>query len=237
MAGHSKWKNIKHKKAATDAKKAKEFSKLNKEITVSARLHGGELEHNPQLRLLLQKAKQINMPQENAMRAIKKGTGTLAHAKYESHTYEGYGPHGIAVIVETLTDNKNRAVAEVRSTFTKYGGKIAENGAVNWMFERCGIIRGHNDTISEDTLLESLLDYGIKDISHEHNTWHISCEPTALEQVKQAASNVITIHEAHLEWIPTSHVHLTSEQEQKACDFLEIIEDLEDVQNIYTNLA
>ncbi len=164
MSGHSKWATIKHKKAKEDAKRGKVFTKLIKEITVAAKA-GGDPAGNPRLRTLLDNAKEVNMPQENVTRAIKKGTGELPGVSYQSQMYEGYGPGKIAIIVDVLTDNKNRAVADLRHLFVRKGGVLAENGAVQWMFDRMGIIRGSGSNVTEDKLIELLLDYDVKDIS------------------------------------------------------------------------
>ncbi|MCL5875218.1 MAG: YebC/PmpR family DNA-binding transcriptional regulator [Candidatus Dependentiae bacterium] len=237
MAGHSKWKQIKHKKALLDAKKGKQFTKLIKEISIAARMGGGDPTGNPRLRLLLEKGKEINMPQENAVRAIKKGTGELPGQQYEAYTYEGYGPGNIAVIVDVLTDNKNKAIAEMRHVFTRNGGRIAENGSVSWMFEKAGVVEIQDNGISEDTLLEQLLDYDVKDIKREENTITITCEPKSLEDVKQALhAQGLKVLEAELEWIPKNTVALSTEQEDRAVEFLNALEELEDVQNVYTNL-
>ena len=164
MSGHSKWSTIKHKKAALDAKRGKAFTKLIKEITIAARLGGGDPTGNPRLRLLIDKAKEINMPTENTMRAIKRGTGELPGVSYEENTYEGYGPNGIAVIVDTFSDNKNRTVSELRHIFSSKGGNLAEHGAVSWMFEKMGVVKANDGSMTEEKLLETLIDYDINDI-------------------------------------------------------------------------
>lgn len=240
MSGHSKWSTIKHKKAIIDSKRGKAFTKLIKEITVAARLGGGDTEGNgnPRLRTLLEKAKAINMPLDNAVRAIKKGTGELPGVNYEAYMYEGYGPEGIAVIVETLTDNKNRTVGELRHAFSAKGGNLAENGAVNWMFEKMGSLKGKADNLSEDSLLEMLLDFDIADLSIDEGTFFITCAPKALDAVKQALlSKNIAVESAELEWVPKDSIKLDDAAAQKAYDFLNFIEDLDDVQNVYTNLG
>jgi len=238
MAGHSKWKTIKHKKAAADAKRGKEFTKLIKEITIAARSGGGDPTGNPRLRTLLDKAKKINMPQDNVTRAIKKGTGELPGQQYESHLYEGYGPGGIAVMVDVLTDNKNKAIADLRHMFSKKGGNISESGTVGWMFERLGAIRIDESPLSEDQLLEALLDHDIQDISKDNTITTILCNPKALEEVSTAARNMgCTIDEAEVEWIAKSPLALSEQNEKKAIEFLDAIEELEDVQNVYTNLG
>ena len=237
MAGHSKWKNIKRKKAVTDAHKAKAYTKLIKDITVAARM-GGDPQHNPTLRLLLEKSRKANMPQENALRAIKKGTGELPGVYYEAHQYEGYGPNGIAVIVEVLTDNKNRAIAEVRNIFSRKGGSLAETGAVNWMFERKGVIHGKSENISEDALLESLLDYDISNIEKEDETVTITCATQDLDAVKNKLQSLhVAIEDAEPAWVAKTNIDLPAGKEEQAVDFLGALEDLEDVQNVYTNLA
>lgn len=237
MAGHSKWKNIKRKKAVTDAHKAKVYTKLIKDITVAARSGGGEPANNPHLRMLLEKARKSNMPHENALRAIKKGTGELPGVQYESHQYEGYGPGGIAVIVEVLTENKNRAIAETRAVFTRKGGSLGETGSVNWMFERKGVVRCKG-TSSEDALLEALIDYNVADISHDEELWTITCDPHDLEVVKEMLSNMrMSLEEAELEWVAKNNVEVPEEKQEQAVDFLSSLEDLEDVQHVYTNLA
>jgi YebC/PmpR family DNA-binding regulatory protein len=238
MAGHSKWKQIKHKKALADSKRAKQFTKIIKEISIAARRGGGDPQGNPRLRFLLEKSKEINMPQENAIRAIKKGTGELPGSHYESYEYEGYGPGGIAVIIEVLTDNKNKAIAELRHAFSRNGGSLADAGAVNWMFEKSGVILAHKNHITEDQLLEELLSYDIKEISKEDDIYSIVTDAGCMEEVKNSLTvKGFSIKECELEWIPKNVIALQGEPEQKALDFLQALEELEDVQNLYTNLA
>lgn len=238
MSGHSKWSTIKHKKAKEDAKRGQSFTKIIKEITVAARLGGGDPAGNPRLRLLLDKAKSINMPQENSTRAIKKGTGELPGQQYESYTYEGYGPESIAVIVEVLTDNKNKAIAELRHFFSRNGGAIAENGAVSWMFKRLGVLRIAAIGLTEDTLLEYLIEYDIKDIVIENDTITITSDPRALDEIKQVLiSRGIKVESAEPEMVPDNTIDLSGEDEEKAYNFLSGLEELDDVQNVYTNLA
>jgi YebC/PmpR family DNA-binding regulatory protein len=237
MAGHSKWKNIKHKKAAADAKKAKKFTKLLKEITVAARSSGGDLAANPHLRTLIQKANEINMPKENYQRAIKRGTGEIAGNAYESFFYEGYGCCGIAVIVEVLSDNKNRAAAELRAAFGHNGGVLGETGSVGWMFDKVGIINLEKNILSEDQLLESLLDFPISDISIEENSATVICDISALNSVKMHLEYMkLCIDEAIVGYHPKTFITLTDEEMDKASNFLTILEDLEDVQNVFSNI-
>ena len=237
MSGHSKWKTIKHKKAATDAQKAKKYTKLIKDITVAARSGGGETANNPHLRMLLEKARKANMPQENAVRAVKKGTGELPGVQYETHHYEGYGPAGIAVIVDVLTDNKNRAVSEVRTVFTRKGGSLGETGSVNWMFERKGVVKCKGTT-TEDALLEALFEYNIADISHDEDIWTITGDTSDLEAVKNTVQKMgLAIEDAEIEWVAKTDVEVPEDKQEQAVDFLSALEDLEDVQHVFTNLA
>jgi len=238
MAGHSKWSTIKHKKAKEDAKRGKAFTKLIKEITVAARSGGGDPTGNPKLRLLLEKAKEINMPKDNADRAIKKGTGELPGMSYEAITYEGYGPYGIAVIVDALTDNKNRTVADMRRIFSSKGGNLAESGAVSWIFEKKGVVKAQGEETSEDEILEKLIDYDVDDIVKDDEIYFIICESKALMQIKSAAENIgLRVENADLEWIPKSTTKLAEEQAEKAYEFLGVLDDHDDVQNVYTNLT
>lgn len=240
MAGHSKWSQIKHKKAKLDTKRGKAFTKLIKEITVCARLGGGDPDGNARLRLLMEKAKEINMPQQNITRAIKKGTGELPGAQYEGMTYEGYGPSGIAVLVETLTDNKNRTVAELRHLFGKKGGNLSETGSVAWMFEKLGVIHCSGET-SEDQLLEALIDYDVTNITKgEGNLFTISCYPKELDKVKKVIEGLgLKVEGAGIEWLPkdANKTNLEGTHAEKAYEFLEAIDDLDDTQNVYTNLV
>jgi YebC/PmpR family DNA-binding regulatory protein len=238
MSGHSKWATIKRKKAAEDSKRGKAFTRTSKEITVAARVGGKDPQANPRLRHLIEKAREINMPLENVERAIKRGSGELPGVHYESHLYEGYGPEGIAVIVETLTDNKNRTVADLRRIFSNNGGSLAEGGAVAWMFAKYGVIQAHHtDSISEDTLLEHLIDYDLKDMSVDKNTVSITCEPKALEEVKRILQqHGFKINSAEIEWVAQTTLALEGAQEELAIAFLEKLEDCDDVQHIYTNL-
>lgn len=237
MSGHNKWSKIKHKKAKEDSKRGKAFTKLIKEITVVARAGGGDPSGNARLRLLLEKAKEINMPQENALRAIKKGTGELPGAQYEEHTYEGYGPSGIAVIVKALTDNKNRTVASLRHIFSKHSGNLSEHGSVSWMFEPKGVIR-MKTSLSEDALLEYLLDFDIDDVQYDEGLFTIICNPKALDNIKQALqARDITLESADLELVAHNSIQVPDEQTNGIYDFLNTLEEDDDVQDVYTNLS
>lgn len=237
MSGHSKWSQIKHKKAITDSRRGQAFTKLIKEITITARSGGGDPACNAKLRLLIEKAKDINMPLDNITRAIKRGTGELPGVHYEPMMYEGYGPHGIAVVLDTLTDNKNRTVAELRHIFTGKGGNLGETGSVGWMFEKMGVITAQGAT-TQDTLLEKLIEYDIKDVTDESTFYTIQCEPKSLEAVKQAITTMgLKVEKAEVEWVPKTTMSLPGEQAEKAYEFLSSLEDLDDVQNVYTNLS
>ena len=238
MAGHSKWANIKHRKAAQDKKRGKAFTRSSKEITVAAKLGGGDPDSNPRLRTLVEKARSLNMPKENVERAIKKGTGELPGVSYEEHTYEGYGPSGIAVIVETLTDNKNRIVAELRHLFNKKGGTLGEVGAVGWMFDRKGVLRGPANGVTEDELLEKLIDFDIQDIQLSDDYYCVHTDPKSLDAVKKATEAAgLKVESAEMELVPKTTTELEPEQEEKAIEFLDLLEDLDDVQNLYSNLG
>lgn len=238
MAGHNKWSQIKHKKAKEDSKRSKIFTKLIKEITVAAREGGGDPAGNPRLRLLLEKAREVNMPIDNANRAIKRGTGELPGASYEELIYEGYGPGGIAVIIDTLSDNKNRTVAELRSTFTKLGGTLGDTGSVAWMFEKMGVIRIAKKGTSEDSLMEALLDYDIRDIKQDDEFFTIICDVKSFDAVKNTLKKSgQSTESAAIEWVAKTPMNLDDDASNKAVDFLEALDDLDDVQNVYTNLA
>ncbi len=238
MAGHSKWKNIKHKKAATDAKKAKKFTKLLKEITVSARTGGGELSSNPHLRHLIEKAHEMDMPKDNYLRAIKRGTGELEGGHYEPHMYEGYGPGNIAVIVEVLTDNKNRAASEIRLAFQRNGGSLGEAGSVIWAFDRKGLISAKCPTMKEDQLLELLLNFKIDDISWHDLDVSIVSDVHDLQNIKKILTdNGCIVDEAEVGYHPKTTLDLFGDEEAGAIAFLDVLEELDDVQHIYTNLS
>ena len=183
MSGHSKWSSIKHKKAATDAKRGKIFTRLIKEITVAARMGGGDIEANPRLRSAVQAAKADNMPKDNIERAIKKGTGELEGVNYEEIIYEGYGPGGAAVLVESLTDNKNRTVADIRSIFGKNGGNLGENGCVAWMFDKKGYIAIERSAVDEDALMEAALEAGAEDIREDDSNYEVITEPGEFQTI------------------------------------------------------
>lgn len=239
MAGHNKWSQIKHKKAKEDSKRGKAFTKLIKEITVAAREGGGNPDHNAMLRSLLEKARYINMPIENSIRAIKKGTGELPGVSYTALTYEGYGPYGVAIIIDALTDNKNRTVADLRHIFSKKGGNLAESGAVNWMFEQQGVIRGTSSTLTEDNLLEQLLEFDVIDVRSDGDYLSIFCNPKSLDTVKQAAIKAgLAVESDQIEWVAKTTIDITEDDKmEKIVEFLSTLDDHDDVQNVYVNLA
>lgn len=237
MAGHSKWKNIKHKKALEDGKKAKKFTKLLKEITICAKVSGGDLNSNPTLRSLISKANEINMPKDNYIRAIKRGTGEIAGEAYETSYYEGYGPGGISVIVEVLSDNKNRAISEIRRAFSHNGGNLAEVGCVTWMFEKKGLITANHENPNEDELFDKLLNYSVDDISINEKTINIVCDINDLNDVKNALIEYrCKIDESNVGYNPKETINLSDEDEEKAAIFLNMLEELDDVQNVYANI-
>lgn len=236
MSGHSKWANIKHKKAKEDAKRGQTFTKIIKEITVCAK-SGGIPENNPQLRQLIEKAKEANMPAENIIRAVKKGTGELPGVSYEAITYEGYGPGGTALIIEALTDNKNRTVADLRHIFGRHNGNLAETGSVNWMFEKLGVVRGNAQGKKEDEILEALLDFDIQDIEIDDNLVTITTAMASLHEVNEAVKNLgIKMEHSELEWVAKNNLEVNEETEEKAFALFEALEDNDDVQNVYSNL-
>lgn len=237
MAGHSKWANIKHRKGRQDAKRGKIFTRIGKEITIAAREGGGEPDTNPRLRLAVQNARSVNMPMDNIQRAIKKGTGEIEGVSYEEITYEGYAPGAVAVICETVTDNKNRTVAEIRSSFSKKGGNLGENGSVAWNFDRKGVVTIKTNGVSEDDMLEHVLESGAEDMQYGEESTRIIC---AIEDFQGAntyfGENEIEIEESKLEYIPKDTVEISDvKMAEKILNFIDFIEDLDDVQNLYSN--
>lgn len=236
MSGHSKWSSIKHKKAATDAKRGKIFSKLIKEITVAARMGGGDVEANPRLRTAIQAAKSENMPKDNIERAIKKGTGELEGVSYEESIYEGYGPGGAAVLIESLTDNKNRTVADIRHIFSKAGGNMGESGCVAWMFDKKGYIAVENKAVDEDALMEAALDAGAEDIREDDSNFEVITAPEDFEAVKTAIDSAsIPYLVAEVTMLPQSTTFLKGKEAEQMVKLMEALEDCDDVQKVYTN--
>ena len=237
MSGHSKWSTIKRKKGAIDSKRGKIFTKLIKEITLAARLGGGDIEGNSRLRSAVMAAKEENMPKDNIDRAIKKGTGELGgEAAYEEVTYEGYGPAGVAVIVEVMTDNKNRTVAEIRHIFSKHGGNLGENGCVAWMFDKKGSIVFDKKAVSEDALMESALEAGADDVRDQETEWEVITDPLAFEAVKRAIDQKGWKYlEARVGMIPQNTIKLEAGKAEQMLKLMEKLEDNDDVQNLYAN--
>ncbi len=236
MSGHSKWATIKRKKAVLDSKRGKIFTKLIKEITIAAREGGGDPAGNPRLRLAVDNAKSQNMPQENIERAIKKATGELEGVTFHELTYEGYGPAGIAVLVEVATDNKNRTVAEVRHLFSKNGGNMGENGSVAWMFDRKGVITLPAEGKKEDDVMEIVLDAGADDLTVEEEYFEVQTSVESFETVRRTlADKKFTIENASLQWIAKNLIEVKGEDAEKVMKMIEALEDIDDVQNVYSN--
>ena len=236
MSGHSKWSTIKHKKGALDAKRGRIFTRLIKEITVSARMGGGNPDGNPRLRAAIQEAKTNNMPADNIKRAIQKGTGELPGVSYEEKTYEGYGPGGAAVLIQTMTDNSNRTTAELRHIFTKHAGNLAESNAVAWMFERKGYIVVPKGGISEDRLLEIILEAGGEDLRDDGENFEVVTSPDSIEEVRKGLeSSQIKVAVAEVSMIPQNSVRLEGKKAQQMLTLMEALEDQEDVQKVFAN--
>jgi len=236
MSGHSKWSTIKHKKAAKDAKRGKIFTKLIKEITVAARQGGGDPDANPALRTAIQGAKSANMPADNIERAIKKGTGEMEGINYEEVMYEGYGPQGVGVYVHCLTDNKNRTAAEIRSLFNKNGGSMAGAGSVAWLFEKKGLLVVVEDVIGEDELMELVISAGAEDLSQSEGKYEITCQPQDFWAVKETLERAnIKTESAEVTMIPKNQVSVTAESARGVLRLIEVLEDHDDVQNVYAN--
>ena len=235
MSGHSKWSTIKRKKGVNDAKRGKLFTKLIRELTVSAR-NGGDESTNPQLRTALQNAKSANMPQATIERAIRRGTGDEPGAVYEEGMYEGYGPGGVAVMVETLTDNKNRTVSEVRHVFNKCNGNLAEKGSVAWMFEQKGLVEVEKNGIDEEELMLAVMDSGAEDIQDLEDMFEVITSVVGFEGVKQALDgNGIAFVQASLAWTPQNMLEVQGKEVEQIIRLLESLEDLDDVQKVFSN--
>ena len=236
MSGHSKWSSIKHKKGAADAKRGKIFSKLIKEVTVAARLGGSDPDGNPRLRTAIAAAKAENMPKENIERAIKKGTGELEGASYEEANYEGYGPGGVAVLVDCLTDNRNRTVADVKHLFERNGGNLGEPGCVAWIFEKKGLIVIENDKVDEEQLLDLALEAGAEDVREEETEFEIISDPSDFESVKAAIDGAgLSYSLAEITMIPKNTVKLEGKKAQQMLNLMQALEDNDDVSHVYAN--
>ncbi len=237
MSGHSKWSSIKHKKGAADAKRGKIFTKLIKEITVAARMGGsGDPDANPRLRTAILAAKAENMPKDNIERGIKKGTGELEGVDYEENTYEGYGPGGAAVFLESLTDNKNRAVADIRHIFSKCGGNLGEDGCVAWMFDKKGYIVVERSAIDEDSLMEAALEAGAEDVREDDSNFEVITAPEDFEAVKAAIDEKeIPYLDAEVTMLPQTATILQGKEADQMIRLMDMLDDCEDVQKVYTN--
>ena len=236
MSGHSKWATIKRKKAATDAKRGKIFTNIIKEITIAAREGGGDVDSNPRLRQAVSNAKSANMPSDNITRAIKKGTGELPGVTYEEVSYEGYGPAGVAIFMECLTDNKQRTVAEIRHLISKYGGNLGENGSVSWMFDKKGQITLKANEHEEDVVFEAALEAGAEDFEAADNVFIVSTDSSEIMSVRDALdSQGYEIESANIDMVPKNLHNVESDKEQSVITLLEVLEDHDDIKAVYTN--
>lgn len=236
MSGHSKWSTIKRKKAAKDAERGKAFTKLIKEITTAARQGGGDETANTRLRSAVLAAKNANMPQQNIERAIKKGTGELPGVVYEEKTYEGYGPGGVAILIDALTDNANRTTAEVRHLLSKYHGNLGETGCVAWMFEKKGLIAVNLEDCSEDRLMEVAIDAGAEDVTNEEDVYEVVTDPQDFNQVVQAFKEAqIPTASAEVTMVPKSTVAVDDKQADQVIRLMEALDDNDDIQQVYSN--
>ena len=236
MSGHSKWSTIKRKKGAKDAKRGAEFTRLGKDITLAAREGGGDISMNAVLRLAVKKAKTSNMPNDNIERAIKKGTGDFPGVKYESYIYEGYGPYGIALLMEVLTDNKNRTVPEIRHLLSKNNGNLGESGCVNWMFKKKGIILINKVELNEENFLNDLLELNIDNFEELDDEYQLLIEPEDFSKVTQALEDKNYNLEGELSLIPINTITVDSKYLDQISQLIEILEDHDDVQKVHTNL-
>ncbi|HDR03959.1 MAG TPA: YebC/PmpR family DNA-binding transcriptional regulator [Candidatus Marinimicrobia bacterium] len=235
MAGHSKWANIKHRKAAQDAKRAKVWTKILKEITVSARSGGGDDNANPRLRTAIIAARNVNVPNDTISRAIKKGTGELEGVDYQEITYEGYGPGGVGLVLEILTDNKIRTVSEIRHLLAKHGGNLGENGSVSWNFTRTGIIHVEKEGTDEEELMMAALDAGANDITDEEDYFEVSTAPALFNDIHETLKEQFTIRHAEIEQIAGTTVELDADTAAKFIKLYELLDDHDDIQKVWAN--
>jgi YebC/PmpR family DNA-binding regulatory protein len=236
MSGHSKWANIKHKKAAADAQKGKIFAKLIRELTIAARMGGPDPEHNPRLRKAIDKARQANMPSDTMERAIKRGSGVGGTDNYEEVFYEGYGPSGVAILIRCLTDNRNRTVGEIKHILSKNGGSLAEKNAVAWLFERKGVISGEIGSASEEAVFEAAIEAGADDASFEDTTFEINTEPSILSAVEERVRQTgAIIQSSEVSFVPKSTIPLEGSDAEKVLHLVAALEDLDDVQEVFAN--
>jgi len=236
MSGHSKWSTIKHKKAAKDAKKGKLFTKFIKEITVAARMGGGDINSNPRLRTAVTAARTNSMPNDNIDRAIKKGTGELEGVTYEEIQYEGYGPGGAAILAQVLTDNKNRTVSEIRRLFTNHGGHLGETGCVSWMFDKKGVITVEKSQIDEERLMGIVLDAGAEDVKEEDDLFEVVTQPEDFEKVKERLDREkVPVASAQVTMVPKNTVNVDAKHVEQILKLTEELEDHDDVQGVSAN--
>lgn len=237
MSGHSKWAGIKHKKALIDAKKGKMFSKIVREITIAARLGGGDPSSNSRLRLAMEKAREVNMPQENIKTAVKRGTGEIPGVNYEEVVYEGYGPQGVAVIIIANTDNKNRTTSEIRKIFSTHGGSLGEIGCVNWMFQKKGYITIEKGKVKEDKLMELVLDLGAEDMkTDDEDFYEIITTPEDFERIeKSLREKNIPLSSAEITMLPQTYIKLEGKDAEQMLKLMNALDEHEDVVNVYAN--
>jgi len=236
MSGHSKWHNIKIRKQAQDKQKSKIFGKLSREIITAAREGGGDSDSNARLRTALDKARQAGMPQDNVKRAIQRGTGDIEGVAFESAVYEGYGPSGVAILIELLTDNRNRVVSELRRVFSRNGGNLAESNAVAWLFERKGVVLVPLEAASEEAVMETALEGGAEDMQTDETSYEIRTEPAGIEDVKKALDAAsIGYESAEVTMLPQTRVTLGEKEAQQVLRLMDALEDMDDVQQVYAN--
>ncbi len=236
MSGHSKWHTIKHKKGAADAKRGKIFTRIIKELTVAARNGGGDPDMNPRLRTIIADAKQVNMPADNIKRAIRRGTGEEEGVNYDEVMYEGYGPGGVAILVETLTDNKNRTVGEVRHTLSKYGGNLGEANSVAWLFEKKGLITLAKEKAEEDTLMSAVLDAGADDLMDQNGVWEITAPMEQHAAVVEAVKKLgLEPDSAQIAMLPKTYIKLEGKQAQQMLKLMEALDDIDDTKSVWSN--
>jgi YebC/PmpR family DNA-binding regulatory protein len=236
MSGHSKWHSIKHKKGAADAKRGKVFTRVIKELTVAARLGGGDPDANPRLRTVVDQAKAVNMPAENIKRAIRRGTGEEPGVSYDEVMYEGYGPGGAALLIDTLTDNRNRTVGELRHVLSKHGGNLGEANSVAWMFEKKGYFVVEKQQTDEETLMAAALDAGADDMRDDGDTWEIVCAPESFEKVRESVQSLgIEPITAEVSMLPQNYVKLEGKAAQQMLKLMELLEEHDDTRNVWSN--
>jgi YebC/PmpR family DNA-binding regulatory protein len=236
MSGHSKWHTIKHKKGAADAKRGKIFTRIIKELTVAARNGGGDPDSNPRLRTIIAEAKSVNMPADNIKRAVQRGTGELPGVSYDEITYEAYGPGGVAIMIETLTDNKNRTVGEMRHTLTKWGGNLGEANSVAWMFVKKGYIVVQKSKTTEDALMAAALDNGADDLRDDGDSWEVVSPPDAFQQVLEAVKALgVETDAAEIAMLPQNYVKLEGKPAQQMVKLMDAVEEHEDTKKVWSN--